>query len=44
MRIDPTWFAVAPALIAKEGDIDELVALITKSLREALDEVTRRGK
>jgi adenosylmethionine-8-amino-7-oxononanoate aminotransferase len=37
MRIDPSWFAVAPAVIAEESDIDEMCALIDKSLREALD-------
>ncbi len=40
MRIDPSWFAVAPALIAKESDLDEMFALIDKSLKEALDTVT----
>ena len=39
MRIDPDWFAVAPALIAEESDIDEMVALIDRSLREALEDV-----
>ena len=37
MRIDPDWFAVAPALIADESDIDELYDLIEKSLREAIE-------
>lgn len=37
MRIDPTWFAVAPPLIANESDMDELVELIRKSLRDALE-------
>ncbi len=36
MRVDPNWFAVAPALVASESDIDEMCALIEKSLREAL--------
>ena len=39
MRINPNWFAVAPALIAEKADIDELYGLIEKSLREALAEV-----
>jgi 2,2-dialkylglycine decarboxylase (pyruvate) len=39
MRIDPSWFAVAPALIAKEEDLDELYALIDRSLLEALEMV-----
>jgi adenosylmethionine-8-amino-7-oxononanoate aminotransferase len=37
MRIDPSWFAVAPALIAEESDIDEMYALIEKSFKQALD-------
>ena len=40
MRIDPTWFAVGPALVASEGDIDELADLIHKSLRDALSELS----
>jgi adenosylmethionine-8-amino-7-oxononanoate aminotransferase len=36
MRINPNWFAVAPALIAEPSDIDEMVSLIEKSLQEAL--------
>ena len=40
IRIDPTWFAVAPALIATEADIDEMCELIDKSLAEALKTVT----
>lgn len=39
MRIDPSWFAVAPALIAEKSDIDELVARIDRSLADALEEV-----
>jgi len=39
LRIDPTWFAVAPPLIAEESDLDEMCGLIEKSIREALDEV-----
>jgi putrescine aminotransferase len=37
MRIDPDWFAVCPPLISTENDIDELVLLIEKSLKDALD-------
>jgi len=37
MRIDPNWFAVAPALVANKNDIDEMCALIEKSLKEALE-------
>ena len=39
MRIDPNWFAVAPALIAEQGDIDEMCELVEKSLKEALERV-----
>ena len=39
MRIDPTWFAVAPALIAEKSDIDQMFELIDKSLMDALDSV-----
>ena len=36
MRIDPLWFAVAPALISTEADIDELCGLVEQSLVAAL--------
>lgn len=39
MRVDPNWFAVAPALIATKGDIDELCDLVEKSLKSALERV-----
>lgn len=39
LRIDPTWFALAPPLIAEEKDLDELCELIERSLHEALTEV-----
>jgi adenosylmethionine-8-amino-7-oxononanoate aminotransferase len=39
MRVDPNWFAVAPALIAEKEDIDELVGLIERSLLDALEQV-----
>ena len=39
IRVDPTWFAVAPALIAEQSDIDELCDLIEKSLVDALEQV-----
>jgi adenosylmethionine-8-amino-7-oxononanoate aminotransferase len=38
MRIDPDWFAVCPALIAEEADLDEMYARIEKSLTEALEQ------
>jgi adenosylmethionine-8-amino-7-oxononanoate aminotransferase len=39
MRVDPTWFAVAPALTAEESDLDEMCGLIEKSLSDALESV-----
>ncbi|HPS56108.1 MAG TPA: aminotransferase class III-fold pyridoxal phosphate-dependent enzyme [Sedimentisphaerales bacterium] len=39
MRIDPSWFAVAPALIAEKSDIDEMFELIDKSLKDAIQAV-----
>ncbi|MEZ4639124.1 MAG: aspartate aminotransferase family protein [Caldilineaceae bacterium] len=39
MRIDPSWFAVAPAVIAEKSDIDELYDRIDRSLADALEEV-----
>ncbi|MSS72192.1 MAG: aspartate aminotransferase family protein [Candidatus Latescibacteria bacterium] len=44
IRVDPSWFAVAPALIARQEDIDEMCGLIEKSLTDALEEVRRPGK
>lgn len=41
MRIDPTWFAVAPALIASKSEIDEMCSLVELSLRQALGAVGR---
>ena len=41
MRIDPTWFAVCPALIATEADIDAMCDLVEKSLVGALKRVRR---
>lgn len=39
LRIDPSWFAVAPPLIAEEKDVDEMCDLIDSSLRTALSRV-----
>ena len=39
LRVDPSWFAVAPPLIAEESDIDEMCDLIDVSLRTALERV-----
>ncbi|MBN2552133.1 MAG: aspartate aminotransferase family protein [Spirochaetales bacterium] len=41
MRIDPSWFALAPALICTEEDIAELCGLVETSLRDALKAVGR---
>ncbi len=37
MRIDPSWFAVAPALIAEKEHLEEMCDLIEKSLKDALE-------
>ena len=42
MRVDPTWFAVCPALIATEADIDALCDLVDRSLADALALVRKR--
>ncbi len=42
MRVDPDWFAVAPALIAEKSDIDEMFELIEKSFKQALEEVRKK--
>jgi adenosylmethionine-8-amino-7-oxononanoate aminotransferase len=42
MRIDPSWFAVAPALIANKSEIDEMCSLIERSLVQALESVQSR--
>jgi adenosylmethionine-8-amino-7-oxononanoate aminotransferase len=44
LRVDPTWFAVAPALTAEQSDLDEMCQLIEKSLVDALDELTRASR
>ena len=41
MRIDPNWFAVAPALIASRADIDQLAGLVERSLQAALERANR---
>ena len=41
LRVDPSWFAVSPPLIAEEADLEEMCELIEKSLREALEIVRR---
>jgi adenosylmethionine-8-amino-7-oxononanoate aminotransferase len=37
LRVDPSWFAVGPALNVEESQLDEMMDLIEKSLEEALD-------
>jgi adenosylmethionine-8-amino-7-oxononanoate aminotransferase len=39
LRVDPTWFAVAPPLIAEESDLERMCDLIEKSLSAALQAV-----
>jgi adenosylmethionine-8-amino-7-oxononanoate aminotransferase len=41
LRVDPSWFAVAPPLIATESDLEEMCGLIERSLEEALRRVGR---
>jgi adenosylmethionine-8-amino-7-oxononanoate aminotransferase len=43
LRVDPTWFAIAPALIASESELDEMCGLIEKCLVEALEQVNGAG-
>jgi len=38
LRVDPGWFAVSPPLIAEESDLDEMCALIEKSLVQAIEQ------
>jgi adenosylmethionine-8-amino-7-oxononanoate aminotransferase len=42
LRVDPTWFAVAPALTAGQSEIDEMCDLIERSLLQALEAVGSR--
>ena len=39
LRVDPSWFAVVPALIIDQPQVDELFDLVEKSLKDALDQV-----
>jgi adenosylmethionine-8-amino-7-oxononanoate aminotransferase len=41
LRVDATWFAVAPPLTAEESDLDEMCGLIEKSVSDALHCVGR---
>jgi adenosylmethionine-8-amino-7-oxononanoate aminotransferase len=44
LRVDPSWFAVAPPLIAEKSDIDEMCKLIEKSLLDALEQAARASE
>ena len=39
LRVDPTWFAVVPALVIAQEEVDEMCGLIEQSLAAALDRV-----
>ena len=39
IRVDPTWFAVVPALVISREEIDEMCELIDRSLQAALARV-----
>ncbi len=39
IRVDPTWFAVVPALVISKDEIDEMCELIDRSLQQALARV-----
>jgi len=39
LRIDPSWFAVAPPLIAEESDLEEMCDLIERALSTSLGRV-----
>ncbi len=41
LRVDPSWFAVSPALVASDAELDEMCELIEKSLVAALEEVSK---
>lgn len=41
LRVDPSWFAVAPPLIADEHDLDEMCELIDRSISTALKRVSK---
>jgi 4-aminobutyrate--pyruvate transaminase len=42
LRIDPDWFAVAPPLIMTDAEMGEMCDAIEKSVKDALDIVTRK--
>ena len=40
LRVDPSWFAVSPALVASDAELDEMCDLIEKSFVAALEQAT----
>lgn len=40
LRVDPSWFAVSPALVATDAELDEMCELIEKSFVAALEQVS----
>jgi adenosylmethionine-8-amino-7-oxononanoate aminotransferase len=41
LRVDPSWFAVSPALVASDAELDEMCDLIEKSFAAALEQALR---
>jgi adenosylmethionine-8-amino-7-oxononanoate aminotransferase len=39
LRFDPNWIAFGPPLIVREADIDQMVAILERSIREVLREM-----
>ena len=40
LRVDPSWFAVSPALVASDDELDEMCQLIEKSFATALEQAS----
>jgi len=40
LRVDPSWFAVSPALVASDDELDEMCQLIEKSFAAALEQAS----
>jgi adenosylmethionine-8-amino-7-oxononanoate aminotransferase len=43
MRIDSDWFAVSPPLVIEKNQIDEMVELIDRSLKDAIELIEKGG-
>ena len=43
MRVDANWFAVSPAFVCSESDLDEMFDLLEKSFEQALADVLAVG-